>query len=537
MIEFFLIFSGRSGNGSYVGQFGKQTLQHQAVHSGMDATNTSKSLRFNGRCGIKSKMVSVRFAPSPTGHLHIGAARTAIFNWLYARHNKGKFILRIEDTDVARSSEEMTEGILVSLAWLGMDWDEGPIYQSKRLDLYREKAEELVEKGFAYHCFCSPEEIEMRKKEGLAVGKFWEYDRRCLNLPSEEKSQFISEGRTGAIRFLVPETEVHYKDLLHGPISVKCETIEDFVLLRSDGLPTYHLSVVVDDIDLGITHVIRGDDHISNTPKQILLYRAFGVDPPKFGHQSLILGQDKKKLSKRHGVTSVLQFRDEGYLPLALFNFLAQMSWAPKEGERIYTMGEMIENFSLDKRSRGNPVFDKDKLDWLNGQVINQMSADELVFYVRDELESFGLWKDDLQVERKVWFHRLLDLIKERRRTKKEFVYSLRPFLSDKFPFEVEGIERYLMDERLPELLPELEEDFQGVSDFTAENIEKALRERAEKEGVKAAYFIHALRMLVLGMKVSPGIFEVLELVGKEKTLQRMRHLGIVKNYVKSSNQ
>jgi glutamyl-tRNA synthetase len=480
-------------------------------------------------------MVRVRFAPSPTGHLHIGAARTALFNWLFARHNKGKFILRIEDTDVTRSSQEMSEAILISLAWLGMDWDEGPLYQSRRLDLYREKAEELVEKGLAYHCFCSPEEIEMRKKEGLSVGKFWEYDRRCLGLPAAEKSRFISQGRTGAIRFLVPETEVHYKDLLHGPISVKSETIEDFVLLRSDGLPTYHLSVVVDDIDLGITHVIRGDDHISNTPKQILLYRAFGVEAPQFAHQSLILGPDRKKLSKRHGVTSVLQFREEGYLPLALFNFLAQMSWTPKEGERIYSMEEMIAEFTLDKRSRGNPVFDRDKLDWLNGQVINRMSAEELAAYVRDELQRFGLWREDLNVERRVWFHKLLDLLKDRRRTKKEFVYSLRPFLTDKFPFEVEGIEKFLMDENLPELLPKLEEDFQKISDFSAANIEQALRARAEKEGVKAAYFIHALRMLILGMKVSPGIFEVLELVGRDKTLQRMRHLGVVKNYIASS--
>lgn len=436
-----------------------------------------------------------------------------------------------------RSSEEMSEGILVSMAWLGMDWDEGPYYQSKRLDLYRERAQELVERGLAYRCFCSPEEIAKRKKEGQSVGKFWEYDRRCLNLSSDEAAHYISEGRTGAIRFLVPETEIRYKDLLHGEIAVKSSTIEDFVLLRSDGLPTYHLSVVVDDVDMGITHVIRGDDHISNTPKQILLYRAFGEKPPKFGHQSLILGEDKKKLSKRHGVTSVLQFKDEGYLPLALFNFLAQMSWAPKEGERIYGMEEMIAKFSLDKRSRGNPVFDKDKLDWLNGQVIKEMSAEALVAYLKDELEKVELWKDDLEVERKAWFHKLLHLYKDRRRTKKEFVYSLRPFLSDRFPFEVDGIEQYLMDERLPELLGELGEDFQGMTDFSAEDIEKVLRTRAEKAGVKAAYFIHALRMLVLGMKVSPGIFEVLELVGREKTLRRMRHLGVVKNYLRSTEK
>ena len=244
-------------------------------------------------------MVRVRFAPSPTGHLHIGAARTAIFNWLFARHHKGKFILRIEDTDAQRSSQEMTEDILEALTWLGVDWDQGPVFQSLRIDLYKQKASELVERGHAYYCFCSPEEIQTRKKEGKAVGKFWEYDRRCLGLSQEDKKKYIARGRTGAIRFLVPDADVVYEDLLHGEIAVKSSAIEDFVLLRNDGLPTYHLSVVVDDIDLGITHVIRGDDHISNTPKQLLLYRAFGVDPPKFAHESLILGKDKKKLEQK----------------------------------------------------------------------------------------------------------------------------------------------------------------------------------------------------------------------------------------------
>jgi len=480
-------------------------------------------------------MVRVRFAPSPTGHLHIGAARTAIFNWLFARNQKGKFILRIEDTDLARSSEEMTQDILEALTWLGVDWDEGPIFQSMRMELYRQKASELVEKGYAYYCFCSPEEIQERKKEGKAVGQFWEYDRRCLNLSNEDKKDYISQGRTGAIRFLVPDTELKYKDLLHGKTAVKSSTIEDFVLLRSDGRPTYHLSVVVDDIDLGITHVIRGDDHISNTPKQILLYRAFGEEPPQFAHQSLIMGQDKKKLSKRHGVTSVLQFSEQGYLSLALFNFLALMSWSPEEGERIYSREEMVEKFSLDKRSRGNPVFDMNKLDWLNGQVISQMSAEAISAYVKEELAALNLWRDELEVERKEWFYRLLDLYKDRRRNKKEFAYSLRPFLSDNFPFEVEGVEKHLMAEDLPELLPKLQDDFEKMADFRAENIEKVLRERAEKEGVKAAYFIHALRILILGMKVSPGIFDVLELMGKEKTIPRMRRLGVIKNYVKST--
>jgi glutamyl-tRNA synthetase/nondiscriminating glutamyl-tRNA synthetase len=365
------------------------------------------------------------------------------------------------------------------------------------------------------------------------VGQFWEYDRRCLDLTEEDKKAYIADGRTGAVRFLVPETEIKYKDLLHGKMAVKSSTIEDFVLLRSDGLPTYHLSVVVDDIDLGITHVIRGDDHISNTPKQILLYRAFGEEPPQFAHQSLVLGKDKKKLSKRHGVTSVLQFHEQGYLSLALFNFLALMSWSPGEEERIYSRDEMVAKFSLEKRSRGNPVFDMTKLDWLNGQVISRMSAAEISAYVKDELTALDLWSDDLEGEKKEWFHRLLDLYKDRRRNKKEFAYSLRPFLSDDYPFEVEGVEKHLMDEALPELLPKLQDDFERIADFTADNIEKALRTRADKEGVKAAYFIHALRVLALGMKVSPGLFDVLELIGKDKTTQRMLRLGVVKNYVK----
>ncbi len=481
-------------------------------------------------------MVRVRFAPSPTGHLHIGAARTAIFNWLFARNQKGKFILRVEDTDLARSSEEMTQDILEALNWLGLDWDEGPIFQSMRVELYKQKASELVEKGYAYYCFCSPDEIQQRKKEGKTVGQFWEYDRRCLNLSKEDKEDYISQNRTGAIRFLVPDTEIKYKDLLHGKTAVKSSTIEDFVLIRSDGLPTYHLSVVVDDIDLGITHVIRGDDHISNTPKQILLYRAFGEKPPHFAHQSLIMGQDKKKLSKRHGVTSVLQFREQGYLSLALFNFLSLMSWSPEEGERIYSREELVAKFSLDKRSRGNPLFDMNKLDWLNGQVISQMSAAEISDYVKEELSALNLWRDELEEEKKAWFYRLLDLYKDRRRNKKEFTYSIRPFLSDDFPFEVEGVEKHLMDEDLPDLLPKLQDDFEKMPDFMMDNIEKVLRKRAEKEGVKAANFIHALRILVLGMKVSPGIFEVLELMGKDKTVQRMRRLEVVKNYVRSTS-
>lgn len=467
-------------------------------------------------------MVRVRFAPSPTGHLHIGAARTSLFNWLFARHCNGKFILRIEDTDMARSSEKMSKGILEGLKWLGLNWDEGPLFQSERIETYKKIAEELVRKGHAYYCYCLPEEIQNRKKEAPFGGRDWKYDRFCLGLSEEKKRRLEKEGRSKAIRFFVPEGEIEYRDLVHGFISVEAKNIEDFVLLRGDGLPTYHLSVVVDDLEQGITHVIRGDDHISNTPKQILLYKSFESSPPEFAHLALILGSDKKKLSKRHGVTSVIQFKEDGYFPLAIVNFLSQMSWSPGEEERIYSVEEMVKGFSLDKLSKGSPVFDLAKLEWLNGQLISQMEAEELAPYITEELRREDLWQEKLDKERREWFLKLINLLKERSHTIKDFPVRAKPFLADDLSYDPAGIEKYLKDEILGKLLPKLKEDFLLMEDFTSPHIEQVLRQRAEKEGVKAALFIHALRMLVVGEPVSPGIFEVLELVGKDKTIKRM---------------
>ena len=347
-------------------------------------------------------MVRVRFAPSPTGHMHIGAARTALYNWLYARRYEGKFILRVEDTDASRSSQEMTEGIIQGLSWLGLDWDEGPVFQSKRIEFYRRKAEELVKRGAAYYCYCPP---DARKVSGQ-----WQNRCACSILSEEERERFEQRGLKKAIRFKVPEGEVRYQDMIHGTITTQSDNIEDFVLLRRDGLPTYHLSVVSDDIEQKITHVVRGDDHISNTPKQILVYKALGAGIPRFAHMSLILGKDRKKLSKRHGETSVLEFRDKGFLALAVVNFLAQMSWSPGR-ERIYSMDEMKEKFYLDRRSSGHPIFDLDKLEWLNGQLLSQMDEEELLPYVREELKRAGLWIDAFEKKQRKWFLRLIGLL------------------------------------------------------------------------------------------------------------------------------
>jgi len=481
-------------------------------------------------------MVRVRFAPSPTGHLHVGALRTALFNWLFARHHQGTFVLRIEDTDMARSSEEMSRLILEALRWVGLDWDEGPIYQSQRLDLYRQAARQLVEKGLAYYCFCTPEEIEERRKIAQSQGQHWKYDRRCLNLSEARKKELLKTGTPAAVRFLVPDGLTQFEDLVHGMISVDNQNLEDFVLLRNDGYPTYHLSVVVDDIDTKITHVIRGDDHISNTPKQILLYQAFGSPVPQFGHLPLILGPDRKKLSKRHGDTSVLNFRDKGYLPLAFFNFMAQLSWSPGQEERVYSVEEMIREFSLDRISKGSPVFDLAKLEWLNSKLINEMPLSQLIDQVRPWMEKRQLWSPALIQERKNWFERLIELLRSRSRTLVDLVEMIAPFVSDEVKYEAEAVKKYLTDSRLEYLLPKLKEDFRALPEFKAADLERVLRERAEKEGIKAAILIHSLRVLLVGKAVSPGIFEVLELMGKERTLIRMDNLLKAREILKIRN-
>ena len=315
--------------------------------------------------------IRVRFAPSPTGFLHVGGARTALYNWLYARKNKGVFVLRIEDTDVQRSSQEMVDVILNSLKWLQLNWDEGPIYQSQRLDLYRKAAFELVEKGKAYRCFCKPDEINARREAGMKEKGMWKYERTCYNLTPEEIQKNITSGIPFAIRFLVPPGSTSFDDLVHGKIELDHSQVDDFVLLRSDGHPTYHLSVVVDDIDMGITHIVRGDDHISNTPKQILLYDAFDKKPPHFAHIPLILGTDKKRLSKRHGSVAVEEYQRMGILPEALVNFLALLGWNPGDEREIMALDELVREFDLDRVNSSNAVFDLKKLQWMNSKYLS----------------------------------------------------------------------------------------------------------------------------------------------------------------------
>ncbi len=477
----------------------------------------------------------VRFAPSPTGYLHVGGARTALFNWLFARRHGGTFILRIEDTDAERSSDEMVAGILESMQWLGLTWDEGPgaggphepYFQSQRFGRHRELANQLLEGGRAYKCYCPPDLLKDKREAAERAGCGWKYDRTCLNLPPEEQRRLEASGVQPAIRFKVPEGKTSYTDHVRGHIEFDHAQIEDFVILRSNGLPIYHLSVVADDIDMGITHVIRGDDHISNTPKHILLWQALERTPPEFAHVPLILGTDKKKLSKRHGMTSVTEYERIGYLPDAMVNFLGLLGWSPGGNRELMSRDEMVAAFALEGISGGAAVFDPEKLDWFNAQYLSQLSPDDLVRFVKPLLQAAGLWDEDFgNVGKREWLQRVLRLVLPRVKRLPDFVDQARPFLTATIEYDSEAVRKHLgtadLDKHIEALIVALEKD-DGPFDEAA--IERSLRSVADARGIKAAALIHAARIAATGKAVSPGIFEVLALLGKPLTLSRLRDL------------
>jgi len=502
----------------------------------------------------------LRFAPSPTGYLHVGGARTALFNWLYARRTGGVFVLRIEDTDVERSSWDKVEGILDGLRWLGLDWDEGPeiggphgpYFQSQRLDRYREMAERLVRDGHAYYCYCNAEpsaesggspkpgegefavpepvesglaspELSDGGEEGDAPrGESWTYDRRCLRLTPDEVAAREGAKTPRAIRFKVPEGATTFHDLVHGDITFDNANIEDFVALRSDGHPTYHLSVVVDDIDMDITHVVRGDDHISNTPKQVLLYRAFGVPVPAFAHVPLILGPDKRRLSKRHGATSVMEYERQGFVPEAMVNFLALLGWSPGSGNKeLFGRDELVEAFSLEGISSSNAVFNPEKLEWFSAQHIAAMSAEELARRIEPLLRSAGVWRDDYAEVGRESLRRLIEMLRPRAKRLTEFVEKGQFFLADVVTYDPDAVQKHLATPEALTLLRAVRDLCAAIGPFTAGALETALRELAVAQGVKAGALIHPTRVAVTGQAASPGIFEVLELLGRERVLAR----------------
>jgi glutamyl-tRNA synthetase len=477
-------------------------------------------------------MVRVRFAPSPTGYLHIGGARTALFNWLFARRHGGTFVLRIEDTDAERSSWEMVTGIVDGLRWLGLDWDEGPdvggqygpYFQSQRFEKHRARAEQLVRDQRAYYCFCTPEEIQAKRAAAEAAGGGWIYDRTCCALTPEEITRLNDTGTPRAVRFKVPEGRTTFTDLVHGPIAFDNANIEDFVILRSDGQPTYHLSVVSDDIDMAITHVVRGDDHVSNTPKHVLLLEAFGAPIPEFAHVPLILGTDKKRLSKRHGATSVMEYPRLGYLPEAMVNFLALLGWSPGSDEELFSKAQLVDRFSLEGISGGNAVFNPEKLDWFNQQHMMRLPAGELATRIEPLLREAELWRDSFASTDRPWLEQVIELLKPRAKKLGQFVEDGRLFFVDDVEYDLAAVKKFLQPAGITDHLAAFRAALDSVTPFAAAGLEAALRGLAEARGVKPAAIIHAARVAVTGKSVSPGLFEVLELLGRARTVRRLEN-------------
>ena len=475
--------------------------------------------------------VRVRFAPSPTGYLHVGGARTALFNWLYARRHNGTFVLRIEDTDAERSSWEMVSGIVDGMRWLGLDWDEGPdtggphapYFQSQRLEKYRAAGAALVATGHAYYCYCAPEVLQQKRQAAEAAGGGWIYDRTCCALSDDERAQREAGGMPRAVRFKVPGGRTTFADLVHGPIDFDNAIIEDFVVLRSDAQPTYHLSVVVDDIDMQITHVVRGDDHISNTPKQVLLYQAFGRTPPAFAHVPLILGPDKKRLSKRHGATSVMEYPRLGYLPEAMVNFLSLLGWSPGGDQEMFSKDELVTRFTLEGISGGNAVFNPEKLDWFNQQHVARLDTTELARRLEPWLREQGLWDDEFAGARQAWFHRVVDLFKPRIKRLDQFATEARPLLTDRVEYDQAAVQKHLSKPEVRGPLTEIVSKWADGGTLSAAELEVQVRQTAEQHQLKAAALIHALRVSVTGRAASPGLFEVLELVGRDRVVERIR--------------
>ena len=478
----------------------------------------------------------VRFAPSPTGYLHVGGARTALFNWLFARHEQGTFILRIEDTDVDRNRPELVEGILDGLRWLGLDWDEGPVYQSQRLQGYREAAEKLVASGAAYNCYCLPEKYaggdsaeaeEVKEAEEAKERK--EVVRRVTRCGCRKGETTVGPQKP-AIRFRVPvEDTTRFEDAVFGAREVANEEIEDFVLLRSPKpgtdarLPTYQLAAVVDDVEMRITHVIRGADHLSNTPKQVLLYRALGAEPPVFAHVPLILGADRTRLSKRHGATSVGSYGDEGFLPEAFRNFLALLGWSPGDNREFLRTPELVEWFGLAGVSRTNAVFDRAKLEWFNTQYLQRLPIDELLPAVEGELKRAGLWREEWANSQREWLAKTVDLIRSRTRLLPDFTTWARAFFSDEFAYDEAAREKFWKDERLAGMLAKLADGLAGLKDWNHDACDKVLRDLAAAEGVKAGLLINAARVAIVGQAVAPPLFDTMVAIGQGRVTGRLR--------------
>ena len=465
------------------------------------------------------EQVRVRFAPSPTGHLHVGGARTALFNYLFAKNHDGKFLLRIEDTDRERSEESFVTEINQSLQWLGLNWDEDPIYQSERMEIYLNTATELISTNNAYHCFCEPAELDEKRKTAQQNKKQYKYDQKCRNLEKAEVENRLKNGDKSAVRFAVPnegETVVH--DLVYGDVQFNNNEIDDFIIVRRNGTPTYQLAVVADDKDMKISHVIRGDDHLSNTPKQLLIFKALAVKPPLYAHLPLIMGQDGKRLSKRHGAVSVKEFQNEGIFPEALLNHLALLGWSPKDDTEFMAIDELIRRFKIKDVSKRSAIFDYKKLIWLNGQHLSSKSVEELLPIVSTD---WGITPDTELDD--VYLKKVLELVKARAKTREELINFGKYFFEDPDSYDEKGRNKHWNDNSVNSNVRQLVKKLEELNSFREEKIEEVLRSTAETLGIKAAELIHPVRLALTGFSVSPSLFEIMELLGKELSVRRIK--------------
>mgnify|MGYP000955708892 FL=1 len=479
-----------------------------------------------------SNNVRVRFAPSPTGSLHIGGARTALFNLLYARHNNGVFVLRIEDTDTERSTEESVNQIIRSLKWLGLDWDEGPekggpfgpYFQSKRLDIYKKEVDRLLAEGKAYYCYCTPEELAERREAALKAGRPPRYAGRCRIFTPDERKKFEDEGRAYTIRLKMPEEgQTVVEDLIRGTVVFDNSTLDDLIIVKSNGIPTYNFACVVDDNAMKISHVIRAEEHLSNTPKQIQTYLALGYKLPQFAHLPMILAPDRSKRSKRHGATSVEEFRDQGYLAQAIINYLTLLGWSPEGTEEIFGMDKAIKEFTLERVNKTAAIYDVKKLAWINGHYMRELDLDYITEQTIPFMINKGIITEEYAKNNFEYIKKTVEISRDRAKTLDELADGIAFFFKDITEYDEKGVRKHFTKENAAKLLMLGAEALEKLEDFTHDKTEEALRSITDEMGLKASEIIHPTRLAITGRTVGPGLFDIIVLLGKEKTVERMR--------------
>jgi glutamyl-tRNA synthetase len=468
--------------------------------------------------------VRVRFAPSPTGELHIGGARTALFNYLFVRRAGGAFVLRIDDTDLERSKTDYIDKLISSLKWLGLDWDEGPYYQSKRFEEYSREAERLLSEGKAYHCFCSVEELEAGRDLARSENRPYLYPGRCRNLSQEQEATFIEEGRDPVIRLLTPDSGTTVvQDVIRGEVSFENSELDDLIIIKSNGLPTYNFASVVDDVQMKITHVIRAEEHLSNTPRQLLCMAALGYELPLFAHVPMILAPDRSKLSKRHGATSVEEFRGDGFLPEALINYMALLGWSPGGEEELFSLEKMTELFALDKVNKTAAIYDTDKLTWVNSHYMREYDLDKLAEAALPYFEAEKLLESPLKDSEYVYYKKVLDMARERAKTLADLAVSASYFYSDNFSYEEKGVEKHYRKEGVSDLLRKAAAALDALEAYTRDSVDSCYHELSETLEISLGKLIHPTRLAVTGQIVGPGFFELMELLGRETVVRRMK--------------